>query len=77
LSCDEKNDYYERWPLLVEIPEISEVINGNKLNLSYGVRSPTIKKNLKIYEKFKVFIGFKNTCLFCIYSTDGLKKIFV
>jgi hypothetical protein len=41
ISCDEKNDYYERCAFVVEIPEISEVINGNKLNLSYGVRSPT------------------------------------
>ena len=41
----EKTIYYERMAFVIEIPEISEIINGNKLNLTIGgVRSLTIKK---------------------------------
>src|SRR3970282_2527297 len=36
----EKTIYYERMAFLIEIPEISEIINGNKLSLAIGgVRS--------------------------------------
>lgn len=72
----EKTLYYERMAFVLEIPEISEVINGNTLNLSIGgVRSYSLenlygKKNI---ERFKVFIGYQNkVCLNLCISTDGL-----
>lgn len=78
LLDEEKTIYYERCAFVIEIPEISEVINGNKLNLAIGgVRSHN-QENLfskKSMEKFKVFIGFQNTvCTNLCISTDGLKE---
>ncbi|WP_339918499.1 DUF3871 family protein [uncultured Flavobacterium sp.] len=74
----EKTLYYERMAFVIEIPEISEVINGNRLNLSIGgVRSYSLenlygKKNI---ERFKVFIGYQNkVCLNLCISTDGLAE---
>ena len=72
----EKTLYYERMAFVIEIPEISQVINGNRLNLSIGgVRAYNLenlygKKNI---ERFKVFIGYQNTvCLNLSIATDGL-----
>jgi hypothetical protein len=72
----EKTLYYDRMAFVIEIPEISQVINGNRLNLSIGgVRSYSLenlygKKNI---ERFKVFIGYQNTvCLNLSIATDGL-----
>lgn len=74
----EKTIYYERMAFVIEIPEISEVINGNKLNLTIGGVRSYNQENLfskKSMEKFKVFIGFKNTvCTNLCISTDGLKE---
>jgi hypothetical protein len=76
LDC-EKTIYYERMAFVIEIPEISEVINGNKLNLTIGGVRSYNQENLfskKSMEKFKVFIGFQNTvCTNLCISTDGLK----
>ncbi len=73
----EKTLYYERMAFVIEIPEISEVINGNQLNLSIGGVRSYNQENLfskKSIEKFKVFIGFQNTvCTNLCISTDGLK----
>lgn len=73
----EKTIYYERMAFVIEIPEISEVINGNKLNLTIGGVRSYNQENLfskKSMEKFKVFIGFQNTvCTNLCISTDGLK----
>jgi hypothetical protein len=75
---DEKTIYYERCMFLIEIPEISEIINGNKLNLTIGGVRSYNQENLfskKSMEKFKVFIGFQNTvCTNLCISTDGLKE---
>lgn len=75
---DEKTIYYERCAFVLEIPEISEVINGNKLNLAIGGVRSYNQENLfskKSMEKFKVFIGFQNTvCTNLCISTDGLKE---
>ena len=73
----DKTIYYERMMFCIEIPSISEVINGNRLNLTIGgVRSYNLENlySKKGLEKFKVFIGFKNMvcCNMCV-STDGLK----
>lgn len=73
----EKTIYYERMAFVVEIPEISETINGNRINLSIGGVRAYNQENLfskKSIEKFKVFIGFQNTvCTNLCISTDGLK----
>jgi len=76
LQENEKTIYYERCAFVIEIPEISEVINGNKLNLAIGGVRAYNQENLygkKSIEKFKVFIGFQNrVCLNLCISTDGL-----
>jgi hypothetical protein len=73
----EKTLYYERMAFVIEIPEISEMINGNQLNLSIGGVRSYNQENLfskKSIEKFKVFIGFQNkVCTNLCISTDGLK----
>ncbi|MBG6110982.1 hypothetical protein IWX84_001864 [Flavobacterium sp. CG_9.10] len=72
----EKTLYYERMAFVIEIPEISETINGNKLCLSIGGVRSYNQENLfskKSIEKFKVFIGFQNkVCTNLCISTDGL-----
>jgi hypothetical protein len=76
LRDDEKTIYYERMAFVIEMPEISEVINGNKLSLAIGGVRAYNQENLygkKSIEKFKVFIGFQNkVCLNLCISTDGL-----
>lgn len=73
----EKTIYYERMAFVIEIPEISEMINGNKLNLCVGGVRAYNQENLfskKSIEKFKVFIGFQNkVCTNLCISSDGLK----
>ena len=74
----DKTIYYERMAFVMEIPTVSEDINGNPLKLSIGgVRSYNLENlySKKSFEKFKVFIGFKNLvcCNLCI-STDGYKE---
>lgn len=73
----EKTLYYERMAFVIEIPEISEIINGNQLNLTIGGVRSYNQENLfskKSIEKFKVFIGFQNTvCTNLCISTDGLR----
>ena len=73
---DEKTIYYERMAFLFEIPEISEIVNGNKLNLCIGGVRSYNQENLfskKSIEKFKIFIGFQNkVCTNLCISTDGL-----
>lgn len=74
----EKTIYYERMAFVIEIPEISEIINGNKLNLTIGGVRSYNQENLfskKSMEKFKVFVGFQNTvCTNLCIATDGLKE---
>jgi hypothetical protein len=78
LSEQEKTLYYERMAFVIEVPEISEVINGNKLSLAIGGVRAYNQENLygkKSIEKFKVFIGFQNrVCLNLCISTDGLAE---
>ena len=74
----DKTIYYERMAFVMEIPTIRDDINGNPLNLSIGGVRAYNHENLyskKTFEKFKVFIGFKNLvcCNLCI-STDGCKE---
>jgi hypothetical protein len=74
----DKTIYYERMAFLMEIPTISEVIKENSLNLTIGGVRSYNHENLyskKTFERFKVFIGFKNMvcCNLCV-STDGYKN---
>jgi hypothetical protein len=74
----DKTLYYERMAFVMEIPTIHEDINGNPLNLSIGGVRAYNHENLyskKTFEKFKVFIGFKNMvcCNLCV-STDGYRE---
>lgn len=75
---DEKTIYYERLAFVIEIPEFSEFINGNKLNLTIGGVRSYNQENLfskKSMERFKFFIGFQNSvCTNLCISTDGLKE---
>jgi len=71
----EKTIYWERMAFMFELPEITRIINGNKLTLMVGgVRAYNLENlySRKGMEKFKIFIGFKNMvcCNMCI-STDG------
>jgi hypothetical protein len=72
----EKTIYYERMAFVIEIPEITEIVNENKLNLCVGGVRAYNQENLfskKSIEKFKVFIGFQNkVCTNLCISTDGL-----
>ena len=76
LTEEDKTIYYERMMFCMEIPSITETIDGCRLNLSVGGVRAYNQENLyskKGFEKFKVFVGFKNMvcCNMCV-STDGL-----
>src|SRR5690606_23268705 len=75
---EEKTIYWERCAFVIDIPQINETVNGNKLSLSIGGVRAYNQENLyskKTAEKFKAFIGFKNSvcCNLCI-STDGFSN---
>lgn len=76
LKEHEKTLYYERCAFVMEIPEVVENVNGNKLALTVGGVRAYNQENLfskKSPEKFKIFIGFKNmVCTNLCISTDGL-----
>ena len=78
LLDSDRTIYYERMMFCIEIPTIFEDIAGNRLNLTIGGVRAYNQENLhsrKTFEKFNVFIGFKNMvcCNMCI-STDGYKS---
>lgn len=72
----EKTIYYERMMFVIEIPSITDSINGNQLSLTIGgVKSynlDNLYSRKGADEQFKVFIGFQNKvcCNLCIW-TDG------
>ena len=75
LLDNEKTIYYERMAFCVEIPSISNEIEGNKLNLMVGgVKAYNLDSLMSKSsdQHFKVFIGFKNMvcCNMCV-ATDG------
>lgn len=73
----EKTIYYERVAFMVEIPNVNAYINNQKLNLTVGGVRSYSEQNLfskKSIERFKIFIGWKNTiCTNMCIATDGLK----
>jgi hypothetical protein len=76
LTEQDKTIYYERMMFKIEVPSISEMINGNNLNLVIGGVRAYNQENLyskKNYEKFKVFAGFRNmVCANLCVSSDGV-----
>lgn len=78
LEEHEKTLYYERMAFIIEIPTITDSINGNNLTLTVGGIKAYNLDNLYnrkgAEEHFKVFIGFQNkVCTNLCISTDGLK----
>ncbi len=75
LQEHEKTLYYERCAFLIEVPSITNEIEGNRLNLTIGgVKAYNLDslmtKNSE--QHFKVFVGFKNlVCTNLCVSTDG------
>jgi hypothetical protein len=71
----EKTLYYERMAFLIEIPSITNEIEGNRLTLTVGGckaynLDSLMTKNSE--QHFKIFIGFKNlVCTNLCVSTDG------
>lgn len=74
----EKTIYYERCAFIIEIPQVTKVVNGNELTLSIGGVRAYNQENLyskKSLEKFKVFVGFNNqVCTNLCISTDGFSN---
>ena len=72
----EETIYYERCAFVIELPNITETINGNQLSLTIGGVKAYNLDNLYnrkgADEHFKVFIGFENrVCTnLCVWS-DG------
>jgi hypothetical protein len=77
LRPEEKTIYYQRCAFMIELPELTENVNNNKLSLTIGGVRALNQENLyskRNLEKFKIFIGFKNlVCTNLAISTDGLK----
>lgn len=77
LTPDEKTIYYQRCAFIIEVPSLTENVNNNSLSLTIGGVRALNQENLyskRSLEKFKVFIGYKNSvCTNLCVSTDGLK----
>jgi hypothetical protein len=76
----ESTIYYERMMFVIEIPSITQTINGNTLNLTIGgVKSYNLdnlySKRTHVDQRFQLFIGFQNKvcCNLCVWS-DGVKE---
>lgn len=76
----ESTIYYERMMFVIELPGITQTINGNTLNLTIGgVKSYNLdnlySKRTHADQRFQMFIGFQNKvcCNLCVWS-DGLKE---
>lgn len=77
----EKTVYYERTAFIIEVPSITEVIDGNRLNLTIGGIKAYNLDNLYnrkgADEHFKIFIGFQNkVCLnMCVWSDGAMMDL--
>ncbi|RPE05804.1 DUF3871 family protein [Chitinophaga lutea] len=72
----EKTLYYERMAFVIEVPSITDNVEGNKLTLTLGGVKAYNLENLYARkgadEHFKVFIGFQNkVCTNLCVWTDG------
>ncbi|HXD77952.1 MAG TPA: DUF3871 family protein [Puia sp.] len=73
----EKTVYYERMMFVIEVPTITDDIDGNPVSLTIGGVKSYSQDNLYgrkgADESFKVFIGFQNkVCLNLSVWSDGL-----
>lgn len=72
---NEKTLYYERMAFAIEIPSVTTVIDGCRLNLTVGgVKAYSLDSLMtrNSEQHFKVFIGFQNkVCTNMCVSTDG------
>ena len=77
----EKTIYFERMAFIIEIPTITDVVSGNRLNLTIGGIKAYNLDNLYnrkgADEHFKIFIGFQNkVCLnMCVWSDGAMKDL--
>ena len=76
----ESTIYYERMMFVIELPGITQTINGNQLNLTVGgVKSYNLdnlySKRTQADQRFQMFIGFQNKvcCNLCVWS-DGIRE---
>ena len=76
----ESTIYYQRMMFVIEIPGITQTINGNQLNLTVGgVKSYNLdnlySKRTHADQRFQMFIGFQNKvcCNLCVWS-DGIRE---
>lgn len=72
----EKTLYYERMAFIIEIPSIQAIVDGNLLSLTIGgvkaYNMDSLYSRSASDQKFKIFIGFKNTvCTNLCVWTDG------
>lgn len=72
----EKTLYYERMAFVIEIPSISNIVNGNSLHLTVGGVKAYNLDNLNTRsgadQHFKIFIGFENkVCTNLCITSDG------
>jgi hypothetical protein len=72
----EKTLYYERMAFIIEIPSIQSIVDGNLLSLTIGgvkaYNMDSLYSRSANDQKFKIFIGFKNTvCTNLCVWTDG------
>jgi len=79
LEEHEKTLYYERMAFVIEIPSITQEINGDTLSLTIGGVKPYNLDNLNNRkgspEHFKIFIGFVNrVCTNLCVWTDGFSE---
>ena len=74
----EKTLYFERMAFAIEIPSINDRVGENSLNLTIGgVRAYNLENlySRKSEERFKLFIGFKNSvCTNLCISTEGFQS---
>ena len=78
LEKDDSGSYYQRMMFMIELPNISYIINGNTMNLQIvGVRSyseTNLLGNSSQKQLFRLGIGFLNRCCTnMLLSTDGVK----
>lgn len=74
----EKTLYYERLAFIIELPEITDIIDGNTLSLTIGGVKAYNQDNLYSRsvcdQHFKVFVGFKNSVCtnLCVWTNGTL-----
>lgn len=77
----ERTIFYERMAFIIEIPTITDMVDGNRLSLTVGGIKAYNQDNLYnrkgADEHFKIFIGFQNkVCLnLCVWSDGAMMDL--